>query len=235
MVSRPTTVSGLGFDYKWDLGWMHDTLDYLSHDPSERKDHHNRLTFRMLYAFTENFVLPLSHDEVVYGKRSLLAKMPGDAWQKFANLRLLFGYMFAQPGKKLLFMGDEFAQWNEWNHDASLNWHLLEEPAHQGVKRWVRDLNTAYRAHPALHDLDCHPDGFSWVDCNDVGQSVVSFVRKGRSPDEVVLFVCNFTPAPRHNYRVGAPAPAPVGWHGQAQSVNLTLPPLALVAFRRKA
>ncbi len=260
MVSRPTNVGGLGFDYKWDLGWMHDTLDYMSHDPIERKDHHNRLTFRMLYAFTENFVLPLSHDEVVYGKRSLLGKMPGDDWQKFANLRLLFGYMFAQPGKKLMFMGDEFGQWNEWNHDTSLDWPLADKPSHQGLQRWVRDLNTAYRAFPALHELDCHPDGFTWVDCNDVAQSILSLIRKDRSTNDMVLVVCNFTPEPRHNYRVGVPesghwdevlngdAPlyggsgqgnvgglktSPVSWHGQMQSLNMTLPPLALIAFRK--
>jgi len=259
MVSRPTNVGGLGFDYKWDLGWMHDTLDYMAHDPIERKDHHNRLTFRMLYAFTENFLLPLSHDEVVYGKRSLLNKMPGDAWQKFANLRLLFGYMFAQPGKKLMFMGDEFGQWNEWNHDKALDWHLLDQPPHSGLKRWVRDLNTAYRAFPALHELDCHPDGFSWVDCNDVAQSVLSLLRRDRSTNDLVLVVCNFTPEPRHNYRVGVPRAGhwdevlngdatlyggsgqgniggaksnPVPWHGHPQSLNLTLPPLATVAFR---
>jgi 1,4-alpha-glucan branching enzyme len=261
MVSRPTTVGGLGFDYKWDLGWMHDTLAYMSHDPIERKNHHNQLTFRMLYAFSENFVLPLSHDEVVYGKRSLLEKMPGDAWQKFANLRLLFGYMFAQPGKKLMFMGDEFGQDREWNHDASLDWHLLDVPMNKGLKRWVRDLNTAYRGEPALHELDCHPDGFAWIDCNDVGQSVLCLLRNGRSGDQV-LFVCSFTPTPRHNYRVGVPrsgrweeilnsdAPiyggsgqgnigevktAPIAWHGHPQSLNLTLPPLAMIAFRKRS
>jgi 1,4-alpha-glucan branching enzyme len=259
MVTRPTSVGGLGFDYKWDLGWMHDTLDYLAQDPIERKDHHNRLTFRMLYAFSESFVLPLSHDEVVYGKRSLLNKMPGDDWQRFANLRLLFGYMFAQPGKKLMFMGDEFGQWNEWNHDTSLDWHLLGQPAHSGLRRWVRDLNTTYRAIPALHELDCHPDGFSWIDCNDVGQSVLCLLRKARSTDDPVVVVCNFTPVPRHNYRVGVPRAgawqeilnsdaamyggsgqgnigevrtSPVSWHGQPQSLNLTLPPLAMIAFR---
>ncbi len=159
MVSRPTNVGGLGFDLKWDMGWMHDTLDYMALDPLYRKHHHNRLTFRGLYAFSENFVLPLSHDEVVYGKGSLLGKMPGDHWQKFANLRLLLGWMHAQPGKKLLFMGDEFGQWREWNHDTSLDWHLLHDPMHQGLHRWVRDLNTLYRGEPALHELDCHPVG----------------------------------------------------------------------------
>jgi 1,4-alpha-glucan branching enzyme len=261
MVSRPTSVGGLGFDYKWDLGWMHDTLTYLAHDPIERKNYHNQLTFRMLYAFSENFVLPLSHDEVVYEKRSLLEKMPGDDWQKFANLRLLYGYMYAQPGKKLLFMGGEFGQRHEWNHDASLDWHLLEQPAHQGVKRWVRDLNTTYRAERALHELDGHPDGFAWVDCNDVAQSVLLMLRKSRSGPDQVVIACNFTPVPRHNYRVGVPRAgvweeilngdatiyggsgqgnigalktSPVSWHGHHQSLNVTLPPLAMVAFRKQ-
>ncbi len=261
MVSRPTNVGGLGFDYKWDLGWMHDTLDYLRYDPIERKNHHDRLTFRTLYAFAENFVLPLSHDEVVHEKGSLLQKMPGDDWQKRANLRLLFGYMFAQPGKKLMFMGDEFGQWSEWNHDSSLDWHLLQEPSHQGLKRWVRDLNTTYRGEKALHELDCHPDGFSWIDCNDVGQSVLLMLRKGFSSDQAVVIACNFTPIPRHNYRVGVPRSgvweeilnsdatiyggsgkgnigalktSPVSWHGYPQSLNLILPPLAMVAFRRQ-
>jgi 1,4-alpha-glucan branching enzyme len=260
MVSRPTNVGGLGFDYKWDLGWMHDTLSYLSEPPADRKDHHNRLTFRPLYAYSENFVLPLSHDEVVYGKGSLLHKMPGDSWQKFANLRLLFGYMFATPGKKLMFMGDEFGQWREWDHDGSLDWHLLDEPTHRALRRWVRDLNTTYRAERALHELDCHPDGFAWVDCNDVAQSVVSLLRKSRSPDDLILVVCNFTPTPRHNYRVGVPRSgtweeilngdatiyggsgqgnigglktSPVAWHGHHQSLNLTLPPLAMVALKK--
>ena len=260
MVSRPTSIGGLGFDYKWDLGWMHDTLSYMAHDPIERKSHHNQLTFRMLYAFSENFVLPLSHDEVVHEKGSLLKKMPGDTWQKFANLRLLFGYMFAQPGKKLLFMGCEFGQWREWDHDTSLDWHLAGEPLHQGLKRWVRDLNTTYRGDTALHELDCHPDGFRWIDCNDVAQSVFSLLRKGRAEDDMVLIVCNFTPVPRQNYRVGVPrsgkwdeilnsdAPiyggsgqgnigglksTPVAWHGYPQSLNLTLPPLGMVAFRK--
>ncbi len=259
MVSRPTNVGGLGFDLKWDLGWMHDTLDYMSKDPVHRKHHHNRLTFRGLYAFSESFVLPLSHDEVVYGKGSLLAKMAGDHWQKFANLRLLLGYQFAQPGKKLLFMGDEFGQWKEWNHDAQLDWDLLDDPSHAGIKRWVRDLNTLYRGIPALHELDAHPDGFRWVDANDSEQSVLSLIRKGHSSDESVLILANFTPVPRTNYRVGVPqaghwaeilngdAPiyggsgqgniggvstAPVHSHGFEQSLNLTLPPLALIALR---
>jgi 1,4-alpha-glucan branching enzyme len=259
MVTRPTGVGGLGFDLKWDMGWMHDTLAYMAIDPLHRKDHHNQLTFRGLYAFTENFVLPLSHDEVVYGKGSLLSRMPGDAWQKFAGLRLLLGWMFVQPGKKLLFMGDEIGQWREWNHDMSLDWHLLHEPLHQGLQRWVRDLNTIYRGTPALHELDCHPSGFAWGDCNDSQQSVVSVFRKGRDSNALVLFVCNFTPVPRYNYRVGVPRAgswqeilnsdaqlyggsgqgniggsrtSPVHWHGHPQSLNLTLPPLSVLAFR---
>ena len=259
-VSRPTSAGGLGFDLKWDLGWMHDTLDYMGQDPIRRKFHHNQLTFRMLYAYSEDFILPLSHDEVVYGKGSLLTKMPGDTWQKFANLRLLFGYQFAQPGKKLMFMGDEFGQWREWNHDTSLDWHLLDEPLHRGLARWVRDLNTLYRGEPALHEKDADPEGFLWVDCHDADQSVLSLLRKGRSADDPLLIVCNFTPVPRPNYRIGVPrsglweevlngdatlyggsgqgniggvATTPVHWHNHPQSLNLTLPPLAMIAFRR--
>jgi 1,4-alpha-glucan branching enzyme len=259
MVSRPTYVGGLGFGMKWDMGWMHDTLAYMSHDPVHRKYHHNNLTFRMLYAFTENFVLPLSHDEVVYGKGSLLGKMPGDDWQKFANLRLLFGCMYTQPGKKLLFMGGEIAQWSEWAHDSSIDWHLLEYATHAGVQRWVRDLNTFYRGEPCLHQLDCSPAGFQWLDCSDTEQSTISFVRQSRSPDEAVIAVLNFTPVPRHNYRLGVPwggywaeslnsdaqiyggggqgnmgglRATPVSWHGRTHSLNVTLPPLGIVIFR---
>ncbi len=258
-VTRPPGEGGLGFDLKWDMGWMHDTLDYFQKDPIYRKHHHNQLTFRGLYAFTENFVLPLSHDEVVYGKGSLLNKMPGDPWQKFANVRLLFGYQFAQPGKKMLFMGDEFGPWNEWNHDGSLDWHLLGEPLHAGLRRWVRDLNTLYRACPELHEQDNRPEGFAWIDANDAEQSVLSFVRKGHSTDDLILFVANFTPIPRLNYRVGVPraghwgeilnsdaalyggsdrgniggvSTTPVHAHGHEQSINLTLPPLGLIALR---
>ena len=258
MVSRPTYLGGLGFGLKWDMGWMHDTLSYLSHDPIHRRYHHNQLTFRLLYAFTENFVLPLSHDEVVYGKRSLLNKMPGDDWQRFANLRLLLGYMYMQPGKKLLFMGGDFGQWNEWNHDTSLDWHLLQSPPHQGVQRWVRDLNTAYRGMAALHERDCDPAGFEWIDCNDADTSALSFLRRGASPDQVLVIACNFTPVLRRNYRIGVPwggywaevlnsdAPlyggsgqgnmggmdaAPVPVHARSHSLNVTLPPLALVVF----
>ncbi|MBV9124256.1 MAG: 1,4-alpha-glucan branching enzyme, partial [Planctomycetes bacterium] len=259
MVSRPVYLGGLGFGLKWDMGWMHDTLAYFALDPIHRKYHHPKLTFRMLYAFTENFVLPLSHDEVVYGKRSLLAKMPGDDWQKFANLRLLLGYMFAQPGKKMLFMGGEFGQWNEWNHDTSLDWHLLGDARHQGLQRWVRDLNTLYRGEPAFHQLDCDAAGFEWIDCNDSEQSVLSLLRKGKSPNDVLLFACNFTPVPRPNYQVGvtgrghwdeilnSDAPlyggsgqgnlggvtaVPVGSHGRPYSLTMTLPPLGMVVFK---
>jgi len=259
MVSRPTYVGGLGFGLKWDMGWMHDTLEYMSQDPIFRKYHHNQLTFRMLYAFHENFILPLSHDEVVYGKGSLLGKMPGDEWQRFANLRLLFGYMYAQPAKKLLFMGGEFGQWREWAHDESLQWDLLQYAPHAGLRRWVTELNRLYRSEPALHELDCHPAGFEWIDCHDAASSVVSLIRKGKSTDDIVLVACNFTPVPRHNYRVGAPRggfwqevlnsdardywgsgqgnlggveAVPIGLHGRPYSLTLTLPPLAAVFFK---
>jgi 1,4-alpha-glucan branching enzyme len=259
MVSRPIYVGGLGFGLKWDMGWMHDTLEYMSLDPIFRKFHHNQLTFRMLYAWTENFVLPLSHDEVVHGKGSLLRKMPGDDWQKFANLRLLFGYMYAQPGKKLLFMGGEFGQWNEWYHEQSLDWHLLDYPAHDGVKRWVADLNRVYRQEPALYELDLDAAGFQWIDCTDVDHSVVSFLRRGQSTGDLILVVANFTPETHFHYRVGAPRggfwqellnsdsplyggsnqgnlggleASPSGYHGQPFSLDLILPPLAVVFFK---
>src|SRR5437870_621044 len=259
MVSRPNYVGGLGFGLKWDMGWMHDTLEYISKDPIHRKYHHNNLTFRMLYAFHENFVLPLSHDEVVYGKRSLLGKMPGDDWQKFAKLRVLLGYMFAQPGKKLLFMGGEFGQWKEWVHDESLDWHLLQYAPHRGIQRWVEDLNRLYRNEAALHELDCQPAGFEWIDCNDAEGSTVSLIRKAKSTDEVVLAVCNFTPVPRNDYRVGVVRGGfwrellnsdateyegsgqgnkggvegvPAACHGRPYSLNLTLPPLGIVFFK---
>jgi 1,4-alpha-glucan branching enzyme len=261
MVSRPTYLGGLGFGLKWDMGWMHDTLKYISKEPIHRKYHQNDLTFRMVYAFGENFVLPLSHDEVVHGKGSMLAKMPGDEWQKFANLRLLYGYMFTQPGKKLLFMGGEFGQWREWSHDTSLDWHLLDYPMHKGLQRWVRDLNTTYRGEPGLHVYDCDSRGFEWIDCNDAEASVISFLRKGMNAVDDVLVVCNFTPVPRHNYRVGVPqggrwdeilnsdAPlyggsgqgnfggvdaAPVSCHGRPYLLTITVPPLGMVAFRRQ-
>jgi 1,4-alpha-glucan branching enzyme len=258
MVSRPTHLGGLGFGMKWDMGWMHDTLQYMSHDPIHRKFHHNELTFRTIYAFHENFVLPLSHDEVVHGKGSLLGKMPGDEWQKFANLRVLLGYMYTQPGKKLLFMGGELGQRKEWSHDSDLEWHLLEQKEHKGLQRWVRDLNTLYRGEPALHQLDCEASGFEWIDCNDAERSTLAYLRRGRATQDVVV-VFNFTPVPRENFRVGVPHPghwreilnsdaplyggsgqgnlggirsAPVSCRGHAQSIVITLPPLSVVVFR---
>jgi 1,4-alpha-glucan branching enzyme len=200
MVSRPEHVGGLGFDMKWDMGWMHDTLEYLSRDPIHRKYHQNDLTFRGLYSYSENFVLPLSHDEVVHGKRSLLERMPGDYWQKFANLRALLGYMYAQPGKKLLFMGGEIGQWREWDHDAGVDWGLLDYPAHAGLQRWVADLNRTYREQPALHERDFNPAGFRWIDCSDADQSVIALSRRGERPTDTVVIVFNFTPVPRSNY-----------------------------------
>ena len=259
MVSRPTYLGGLGFGFKWNMGWLHDVLEYMAHDPVHRSYQHQLITFSMMYAFTENFVLALSHDEVVHGKGSLIGKMPGDDWQRFANLRLLYGYLFGHPGKKLLFMGDEFGQWREWNHDASLDWHLLAEPPHRGLQRWVRDLNTFYRGSPALYEVDFDPAGFEWVDCNDYQRSVLAFLRRGRDPADVVLVVCNFTPVPRPNYRVGVPVggrweevlnsdatmyggsgqgnlggvdATPLPMHGHPVSLAMTLPPLAMVAFR---
>ncbi|HEX6178096.1 MAG TPA: 1,4-alpha-glucan branching protein GlgB [Thermoanaerobaculia bacterium] len=257
MVSRPTYLGGLGFGMKWDMGWMHDTLRYFSNDPIHRRYHHNDLTFRMMYAFTENFVLPLSHDEVVHGKGSLIGKMPGDEWQKFANLRLLFAHMYSQPGKKLIFQGGEIGQWREWNHEASVDWHLLDHMPHAALQRWVEDLNRTYRDTPALHEADISHDGFEWIDCCDNDQSVVSLMRRSRTkPEDEVVIVLNFTPVPRHNYQIGVPrgghwkeilnsdAPlyggsgqgnlggvdaAPIPLHGRRWSINLTLPPLAAV------
>jgi 1,4-alpha-glucan branching enzyme len=252
-------MGGLGFGLKWDMGWMHDTLQYFAHDPIHRKFHHNQLTFRMLYGFTENFVLPLSHDEVVHGKGSLIGKMPGDEWQKFANLRLLFGYMYAQPGKKLLFMGDEFGQVREWGHDTSLEWDVLQYPVHRGLQAWMEQLNRVYRNEPALHELDSDPRGFEWIDCNDNAASTLSLVRKGKSPKQQIVVVCNFTPVPRIGYRLGVPGGGfwrevlnsdakeyggsgmgnlggvmaqeePV--HGRPYSLNLTLPPLTAIFLK---
>jgi 1,4-alpha-glucan branching enzyme len=204
-VSRPTYLGGLGFSLKWNMGWMNDTLKYMEKDPVHRKYHHQALTFSMIYAFTENFILPLSHDEVVHGKRSLLDKMPGDLWQKFANLRLLYGYMFGHPGKKLLFMGSELAPWVEWDHDASLDWHLLQWESHAGMKRLVTDLNALYKAEPALHEVDFDWQGFEWLDLHDWENSVLAFLRRGKTPGEQVVVVCNFTPVVRDDYRIGVP------------------------------
>jgi len=259
MVSRPTHVGGLGFGLKWDMGWMHDTLQYFSQDPIFRKYHHHNLTFRLLYAFYENFVLPLSHDEVVHGKGSLLDKMPGDGRQKFANLRLLLGYMYAQPGKKLLFMGGELGQWDEWQHERSLDWHLLEYERHGAIQKWVQDLNQLYRTEPSLFELDCSPAGFEWVDCSDSEQSIITLIRRGRSTEDIMLVVANFTPVPRFNYRLGVPRAgfwkeclnsdageydgsgygnlgeveaSPLPNHGHPYSLNLTLPPLTILFFK---
>ncbi len=259
MVSKPTWAGGLGFGLKWDMGWMHDTLAYIERDPVHRRYHHGELTFRGIYAFHENFVLPLSHDEVVHGKRSLLGKMPGDDWQKFANLRLLYGYMFATPGKKLLFMGGEFAQWSEWKHDESLQWHLLQYDRHRGIENLVSHLARTYRSLPSLHELDCEPAGFEWIDASDSDNSVLSFLRRS-SWGQTIVCVFNFTPVPRDNYRVGVPddgfwreivntdaieyggsgrgnmggvEATPVPAHGRPHSLNLTLPPLAAVWFLR--
>ncbi len=259
MVSRPTYVGGLGFGFKWDMGWMHDTLVYFSKDPIYRKYHHNELTFRMVYAFTENFMLPLSHDEVVHGKGALVSKMPADDWQKFANLRLLFAYLYSQPGKKLLFMGGEFAQREEWNHDGSLEWHLLQYAPHQGIQKWVEALNRFYRSETALHEMDTEWPGFEWIDCNDSQHSVLTFLRKNRAKDETLLVVCNFTPTPCYNYRVGVPQGGywkevlnsdakeyggsghgnlggaeayNISFHGRPYSLNLTLPPLGALFLK---
>jgi len=256
MVTRPTYVGGLGFGMKWNMGWMHDTLEYFSKDPIYRKYHANQLTFSIWYAFSENFLLPFSHDEVVYGKGSMLAKMPGDDWQRFANLRLMYGYMFGHPGKKLLFMGGEFGQWSEWYHERGLDWNLLEFPLHQGVQRWVQDLNRLVRQEPALHERDFDPEGFRWIDFRDADSCVISFERKGRGAERPVVVVCNLTPVPRYAYRIGVPRAGtwrealnsnaeiyggtgqgnygatetePVPFQGHPHSLSLTLPPLAVL------
>lgn len=258
-VSRPTYLGGLGFSLKWNMGWMNDMLAYFSMDPAYRKYHHSSITFSLLYAFSENFMLPLSHDEVVHGKKSLLNKMPGDAWQKFANLRLLYGFMYAHPGKKLLFMGGEFGQWDEWNFERSLDWHLLDFAPHKGLQRLIEDLNRLYRAEPSLYEIDFEHNGFEWIDFSDVESGVISFLRKARNPDDFTLFVCNLTPVPRFNYRIGAPkkgyyrealnsdsgmywgsnlgnaggVPADdIPFHQRPYSLNITLPPLAVLAFK---
>ena len=261
MVSRPTYLGGLGFGFKWNMGWMNDTLDYMSTDPLFRRYRHDRMTFGLLYAFSENFILPLSHDEVVHGKRSLLGKMPGERWQKFANLRAYFAYMWTMPGKKLLFMGGEFAQDREWDHDISLDWHLTEDPMHRGVQRLVRDLNRLYRELPALHQLDCEPQGFEWIDCNDIEQSVFVWRRLGRRPEDEAVVAVNFTPVARTGYRIGLSCAGvwrerlnsdaaeyggsgignsgwlraePSSWQGRPCSAAITLPPLAAIVLTRE-
>jgi 1,4-alpha-glucan branching enzyme len=258
-VSRPLSTGGLGFSYKWNMGWMHDTLDYMTKDPIHRRYHHDDITFGLLYAFSENFILPLSHDEVVYGKRSLISKMPGDRWQQFANLRAYFGFMWGHPGKKLLFMGGEFAQEREWNHDHDLDWYLVEDSSHAGVQRLVRDLNALYVSNPALHQRDCESSGFQWTVGDDRANSAFSFLRYAGEKTAPILVACNMTPVPRHAYRIGVPLSggwreifnsdsahyggsnvgnegrveaAVVGAHGQPYSVELLLPPLATIYLR---
>jgi 1,4-alpha-glucan branching enzyme len=257
-VTRPTDTGGLGFGYKWDLGWMHDTLSHLSREPIHRKWHHHELTFRPLYATTENFVLPLSHDEVVHGKKSLIAKIPGDPWQKYASMRLLYGYQWTLPGKKLVFQGDELAVWSEWNHDTQLDWAIGSHPAHAGIARWLGDLNRAYRALPALHVGDCEPEGFSWLAVDDKESGVIAYARYGGAGDPPVVVVCNFTPVPRDGYRIGVPRGGrwrehlnsdatiyggggvgnrggmhvdALAWNGFDQSLIVTAPPLGVVIF----
>ena len=259
MVSRPAHLGGLGFGYKWNMGWMHDTLRYMSKDPIHRRYHHDDLTFGLLYAFHENFVLPLSHDEVVHGKGSIFGRMPGDRWQRFANLRAYYAFMFAQPGKKLLFMGSEFGQEREWDSDGSLDWHLLDDPLHRGVQACLRDLNRLLKEQPALHQLDCDGRGFAWIDCNDRDNSVLSWRRIAADAADFVVVVINFTPIVRDNYRLGVPrdgwyrevlntdsshyggsdvglgggvAAEPVPWHGQPYSLSLRLPPLGALILK---
>lgn len=258
-VSKPVYLGGLGFSLKWNMGWMHDTLDYFTKDPVHRKYHHNNLTFSLLYAFTENFALVLSHDEVVYGKRSMLSKMPGDTWQKFANLRSLYGFMFTHPGKKLHFMGSEFGQWDEWNHDKSIDWHLLEYPSHSALQKFVRDVNKIYRSEPALYEVDFDYRGFSWIDFRDTDHSIISFIRYAKDPTDFLVVICNFTPVPRSGYRIGVPADCfyseilnsdsqmyygsnmgnaggvkadSIGWHGERYSIAVTLPPLSVLIMK---
>ncbi|MBI5576865.1 MAG: 1,4-alpha-glucan branching protein GlgB [Deltaproteobacteria bacterium] len=259
MVSRPVYVGGLGFTFKWNMGWMHDMLEYMEKEPVHRKFHFGTLTFALLYAFHENFVLPFSHDEVVHHKRAMLDKMPGDLWQRFANLRLLYSYMYAHPGKKLLFMGGDFGQWVEWNHDGQLSWDLLQWDTHKGLQALVRDLNRLHVSVPALHEVDFRPEGFEWIDFHDVDNSIICFLRRAKSPDDFMVCVYNFTPVVRKDYRVGVPAPGlyleafnsdsayyggsnmgnvgganaeAVPWNGRPWSVSLTLPPLGALYLR---
>ncbi|MBI2236425.1 MAG: 1,4-alpha-glucan branching protein GlgB [Magnetospirillum sp.] len=261
MVSRPVHLGGLGFGYKWNMGWMHDTLRYFAKDPIHRRYHHDDLTFGLLYAFQENFVLPLSHDEVVHGKGSILGRMPGDRWQRFANLRAYYAFMWTQPGKKLLFMGSEFGQEREWDHDGSLDWHLRDDAMHEGVRRLVCDLNRLYRTEAALHELDCDSRGFAWIDCNDRDNSVITYLRRGHDPEDIVVVVCSFTPMVHDRYRVGVPAAGyyreifnsdsewyggsnvhndggvmaeELSWHGHPYSLPLRTPPLATSVFKRE-
>jgi 1,4-alpha-glucan branching enzyme len=261
MVSRPSYVGGLGFGSKWDMGWMHDTLEYMAQDPWFRKYNHNKLTFRMMYAYNENFILPLSHDEVVYGKGSLIEKMPGDYGQKFAGMRALLGYMYTQPGKKLLFMGGEFGQWAEWNHDASLDWALLDFDSHAHLRLLVGELNHLYRTEPALRECDVDPHGFEWIDCSDAEKNIISYMRKGKERRDMLLVVCHFSPVLRTNYRIGAPArgywqeilntdapmfggagdgnfggmpTVPIPLHGRPYSLTITVPPLSVLVFRHQ-
>ncbi len=258
MVTRPVYTGGLGFGMKWNMGWMHDTLGYFSLDPVHRSYHHNQITFSIMYAFNENFMLSLSHDEVVHGKGSLINKMPGDDWQKFANLRTLFGYMFSHPGKKLHFMGMEFGQWKEWSHDGSLDWHLLDSDNHKGLQFFIKDLNSVYRRHPALYENDFSHEGFKWIDANDAPNSILSFMRFDKKKRQIIVVAMNMTPVPRHNYRIGVPYDTnwieilnsdsiqyggsgmgnfgevtanPVPYHNEDQSINILLPPLGIVMF----
>jgi len=258
-VSKPTYTGGLGFTFKWNMGWMHDSLEYFALDPVHRKHHQNKITFGLVYAFHENFVLVLSHDEVVHGKKALLDKMPGDDWQRFANLRALYGFMYGHPGKKMLFMGGEFGQWWEWNHDDSLQWHLCQNEPHLGLQRYVHDLNWLYRDEPALYELDFDWTGFQWIDFNDAENSVIAFLRKAQDQTRSIVCVCNFTPVPRHQYRIGVPAleryrevlnsdaatyggsnlgncggvmAEPIACHGYANSISLTLPPLSVLFLK---
>ena len=259
IVSKPTYLGGLGFGFKWNMGWMHDTLEYFSKDSIHRKYHQGSLTFSLLYAFHENFILPLSHDEVVHGKRTLLDKMPGDFHQKFSNLRLLYGFMYGHPGKKLLFMGGEIGQWWEWNCDVSLDWHLLQYEGHSKLQRFVRDLNHLYRNEPSLCEIDFEYQGFEWIDFHDSDNSIVSFLRRGKNPDDILIFVCNLTPVPRGGYKIGVPragyykeilnsdaeiyggsnignsggvSSAPIPWQGKSHLLELTLPPLGIIVLK---